>query len=193
MQRRESHLVAVASSRTAVLGSPCDESSLLERLRADDESAFTELYLRHARYIAGVVFSLLGDDGELDDVVQETFVDAQAGLADVEEPAAIRRWLVVIAIRRVHRLLARRRIRRWYACKLAELSPRASDPREGRRAEDLYDALDRIPAKLRIVWILTQVGAMPLQEVADVCEISLATVKRRLSEADARLERKLAE
>ena len=183
----------MASSRTAVLAPPCDESTLLERLRADDETAFTELYLRYARYVAGVVFSLLGDDGELDDVVQETFVDAQAGLGDIEDPAAIRRWLVVIAIRRVHRLLARRRLRRWYTWKLAELSPRASDPREGRRAEDLYDALDRIPAKLRIVWILTRAHGMPLQEAADVCEISLATLKRRLAEADARLERKLAE
>ena len=69
-----------------MLAHPCDESALLERLRADDETAFTELYLRYARYVAGVVFSLLGDDGELDDVVQETFVDAQAGLADIEIP-----------------------------------------------------------------------------------------------------------
>jgi RNA polymerase sigma-70 factor (ECF subfamily) len=176
-----------------VLAPVGDESALLERLRADDETAFTELYLRYARYVAGVVFSLLGDDGELDDVVQETFVDAQAGLADLEDPAAIRRWLVVIAIRRVHRLLARRRLRRWYTWKLAELSPRSSDPREGRRAEDLYDALDRIPSKLRIVWILARAGAMPLQEVALVCEISLATVKRRLAEADTRLQKKLAE
>ena len=176
-----------------VLASPPDDSALLERLRADDETAFTELYLRYARYVAGVVYSLLGDDADLDDVVQETFVDAQAGLADIEEPAAVRRWLVVIAIRRVHRLLSRRRLRRWYTGKLAELSPRASDPRDGRRAEDLYDALDRIPAPMRVVWILARVGAMPLQEVADVCEISLATVKRRLTEAEARLQRKLAE
>jgi DNA-directed RNA polymerase specialized sigma24 family protein len=46
---------------------------------------------------------------------------------------------------------------------------------------------------MRVVWILARAGAMPLQEVADVCEISLATVKRRLTDADTRLERKLAE
>ena len=180
-------------SRIAVWASEVDEATLLERVRADDETAFTELYLRHARYIAGVVYSLLGDDAELDDVVQETFVDAQAGLAALEEPAAMRRWLVVIAIRRVHRLLGRRRVRRWITAKLAEIAPRASDPRDGRRAEDLYDALDRIPAKMRVVWILARAGDMPLQEVADVCEVSLATVKRRLAFAETRLERKLAE
>ncbi len=183
----------MTSSRTAALPCPADDLALLERLRAHDETAFTAIYRRHARYIAGVVYSLLGDDHELDDVVQETFVDAQAGLADVEEPAAVRRWLVVIAIRRVHKLLARRRVRRWYTSKIAELMPRASDPREGRRADDLYDALDRIPAAMRVVWILARAAAMPLQEVADVCEMSVATVKRRLADADARLERKLAE
>jgi RNA polymerase sigma-70 factor (ECF subfamily) len=84
-------------------------------------------------------------------------------------------------------------VRRWIIAKLAEIAPRASDPRDGRRAEDLYDALDRIPAKMRVVWILARAGDMPLQEVADVCEVSLATVKRRLAEAETRLERKLTE
>jgi len=183
----------VPPSRIAAWTPAADESALLARFRANDETAFTELYLRHARYVAGVVYSLLGNDGELDDVVQETFVDAQAGLAGLCEPAAIRRWLVVIAIRRVHRLLARRRLRKWMTGRLAEVAPRASDPREGRRADDLYDALGRIPPKLRVVWLLARAGDMPLQEVADVCEVSLATIKRRLTEAETRLERKLAE
>jgi RNA polymerase sigma-70 factor (ECF subfamily) len=183
----------VGPSRTAVIASLHDDSALLARLRADDETAFTELYRRHARYVAGVVYSLLGNDGDLDDVVQETFVDAQAGVREIDDPGAVRRWLVVIAIRRVHRLLARRRLRRWYTDRLAELAPRACDPRDAGHVEDVYDALDRIAPPLRIVWILARIGSMPLQEVADVCEISLATVKRRLADADVRLERKLAE
>ena len=51
--------------------------------RAADASAardFEALYAKHARYIAGVVHRLMGDDGELDDIVQETFVDAIEGL-----------------------------------------------------------------------------------------------------------------
>jgi RNA polymerase sigma-70 factor (ECF subfamily) len=179
--------------RAATLALSFDDASLVERVQSDDKAAFTALYRRHARYVAGVVYQLLGDDGELEDVVQETFVDAKNGLPDIDDPGAIRRWLVVIAIRRVHRLLARRRLRRWYMWKIAEVSPRASDPREARSAEDLYDVLDRIPARLRVPWILVRIGAMALDEVATVCEVSVATVKRRIAEADQRIERKLVE
>ena len=186
------HLVVVAP-RHASLALSLDDATLVARALDDDQAAFTAIYLRHARYVAGVAYQLLGDDGDVDDVVQETFVDARQGLADLEDPTAIRRWLVVIAIRRVNRTLARRRVRRWFTREVAELSPRASDPREACSAEELYDALDRIPTKLRIPWVLTRIGALSLEHAADVCEVSIATVKRRIAEADRRIERKLAE
>jgi RNA polymerase sigma-70 factor (ECF subfamily) len=170
-----------------------DDTALALRAKTDDTAAFTALYLRYARYIAGVAFQLLGDDGEVDDIVQETFVDAREGLAELEEPAAIRRWLVVIAIRRVRRLLGRRRIRRWYTRQIAELSPTASDPRESGSIDELYDALDRLPDKLRLPWILTRIGDMSLDHAADACEVSVATLKRRVALADERLARRLAE
>src|SRR5258708_12175882 len=117
-----------------------DDAALAVRAKAEDTAAFTALSLRCARYSAGVAFQLLGDDGEVDDIVQETFVDAREGLAGLEEPGAVRRWLVVIAIRRVRRLLGRRRIRGWCARQIAEISPRVSDPRATRSADEPYDA-----------------------------------------------------
>jgi RNA polymerase sigma-70 factor (ECF subfamily) len=185
--------VIVEPLRHGSLALQLDDAALVERARGDDEAAFTAIYHRYARYVAGVAYQLLGDDGEVDDVVQETFVDARSGLGDLAEPAAIKRWLVVIAIRRVHRLLARRKVRRWFARKMSEVSPRASDPREAGSIEELYDALDRIPTKLRVPWILTRIGAMSLDHAADACEVSVATVKRRIGEADLRIERKLSE
>ena len=46
-----------------------DDAALAARAKAEDTAAFTALYLRYARYIAGVAFQLLGDDGEVDDIV----------------------------------------------------------------------------------------------------------------------------
>jgi RNA polymerase sigma-70 factor (ECF subfamily) len=187
------HLVSVDPLRPGSLALALDDTALAARAKSDDTAAFTALYLRYARYIAGVAFQLLGDDAEVDDIVQETFVDAREGLSGLEEPAAIRRWLVVIAIRRVRRLLGRRRIRRWYARRVAEVTPRASDPREVSSVEELYDALDRLPDKLRVPWILTRIGDMALDHAADACDVSVATLKRRVALADERLARRLAE
>jgi RNA polymerase sigma-70 factor (ECF subfamily) len=177
--------------RLAVLPASLDDSGLVTRIQSDDDAAFAELYQRHAGYVARVVYRLMGDDADVDDIVQDTFVDAADGIANVHEPASIRRWLVVIAVRRVRRTLARRRRRRWFGGQLAEMAPRASNPEDRRLVDELYDALDRIPDQMRIPWVLARVEQQPLQDVADACSVSLATVKRRILEADERLERKL--
>ena len=168
-----------------------DDARLVERARRDDEAAFRVIYARHCHYIAGVVYRLRGDDAELDDIVQDTFVDATGGIASLEDPSSLRRWLVVVAVRKVKTLLARRRRRNWFRWALVQLSPAASDPGDRRQVDELYDALDRLPVKLRVPWVLSRIADESLPEVAAACDTSLATVKRRIAEAEERLKRRL--
>jgi len=173
------------------LPAPLDDARLVERIQLDDETAFRALYLRHARYVAGVIYRLLGDDSELDDIVQETFVDATHGLKSLADPASLRRWLVVVAVRKVRTLLARRRRRSFFGWSLRQITPTQSNPGDRQLIEDLYEALDDLPAKLRIPWVLNRIADQSLPEVALVCGVSLATIKRRIVEADERLKRRI--
>src|SRR5436190_8835095 len=126
------------------------DAVLVERARQADQAAFAALYQRHARYLAGVVYRLMGDDTDLDDIIQETFLLAADALSDLLDPQRIRTWLVTIAVRRAHRHLARRR-RRWFLfTRWAELGPRASDPADRSPVDELYDALDRLPRDQRV-------------------------------------------
>jgi RNA polymerase sigma-70 factor (ECF subfamily) len=170
---------------------PIDEETLVERLKNGDEGAFATFYLRHARYVARVVFRLLGDDADLDDIVQETFVQAAEGIRRLEDPSMARRWLVTIAVRRVSRVLRRRRRWRWFGRLLGTTAPRVSDPRDRQPVDDLDEALGQLPPDLRIAWILTRIEDEPLTEVARHCGVSLATVKRRIATAEQRLQRRL--
>lgn len=158
---------------------------------AVDTGDFEALYAKHARYIARVVHRLVGDDGELDDIVQDTFVDAIEGLARLHDPSAVRAWLVTVAVRRTRRVLARRRRRMMFAFWAADFAPRSSDPRDRAAVDELHDALSRVPADLRIPWVLHRVEHLSLPETAQACEVSLATVKRRIAEAEERIERRL--
>jgi len=181
-------VVSIAHPDSLAVAASAAEASAHARAELSD---FESLYAKHARYIAGVVHRLMGDDGELDDIVQETFVDAIDGLARLEDPTAVRAWLVTVAVRRTHRVLARRRRRMMFAFWSADYGPRSSDPRDRAPVDDLYDALSRVPAELRIPWVLHRVEHLSLPETARACEVSLATVKRRIADAEDRIERRL--
>ncbi len=164
---------------------------LIEQSIAGNERAFATLYRRHARYVAGVVYRLLGSDSELDDVMQETFCDALKALSSLKDPAGLRPWLARIAVRRVHKCLIKRRRWRWLVDATEKVAPLSSDPAERERVEALYRALEELPPNLRVPWTLHAIEGETLPQVAVLCEISLATVKRRIAEASARLDRRL--
>jgi RNA polymerase sigma-70 factor, ECF subfamily len=176
-------------SMLGLIGEGVTDAVLVERARQADHAAFAALYQRHARYLAGVVYRLMGDDTDLDDIVQETFVQAASALPALVQPELVRTWLVTIAVRRAHRYLGRRR-RRWsLLTRWAELGARDSDPADRGAVDDLYDALDRLPREQRVPWVLHRIEQFSLLEVAEACDVSLATVKRRIAEAERRIER----
>ncbi|MDP9148567.1 MAG: RNA polymerase sigma factor [Myxococcota bacterium] len=170
-------------------GTLVDDLELVDRLRRRDPDAYRLLYTRHARYVAGVVFRLLGGDHDLDDIVQDSFVDAVEGIAGLEDGARLRSWLVTIAIRKVNRVLAARHRRKRLVAGLALLAPSWFSPTGERSVLELQRALDRLPPKLRVPWILGRVEDLELVEVARACSTSIATTKRRIAAADQRLRR----
>ena len=168
-----------------------DDATLVARAREGDEHAFANLYRRHARYVAGIAYRLLGNDSEVDDVMQEAFCDAAGALRSLDDPGGFRAWIARITVRRVHKRIGRKRRWQWLVGAAEEVTPTTSDPRTRQRVAELYDALHTLPAKLRVPWILHVIEGETLPDVAGLCEVSLATAKRRIAEASARVDRRL--
>lgn len=177
----------VHEPRPAGPGSRAADTELVELARRRDEEAYRRLYARYAHYLGGVIFRILGADPELDDIVQESFVDAIGGIGSLQNAERLRPWLVTIAVRKVHRLLAARRRRAKLAGTLAILWPTSHTPAGEWSADELSRALERVPSKLRIPWTLSRIEQLDLTDVALACAISVATAKRRIGEADHRL------
>lgn len=170
---------------------PPDDAVLVERAQKGDDKAFTQLYHRHARYLAGVVYRLMGDDHELDDVLQETFLAASGNLDQLRERARFRAWIARTAVHNVYRRLAKRRRFRWLGSAMQASTPAASDPQAGEEVRALFEALGQLPPDVRIPWVLHRVEGHTLPDVAELCDVSLATVKRRIADAEERLDRRL--
>lgn len=165
------------------------DAELVARARARDAWAEEMIYRRHAPQVASVARRLLRDPVEAADVTQETFLIAFQKLGALAEPAALRGWLARIAVSRVHRRWRWRKVRFWAAAvddeSLADVADGSVAPDRKVELALIDEALQAIPVKLRVPWVLRHVIGYSLDEVATACDCSLASVKRYLGRAEA--------
>lgn len=183
--------VSAVQPLPVAFGESTPDADLVAAAVGGDRAAFRAIYLRHARYVAGAIGRWLGDDAELDDIVQDTFVRASQRLASLRSPGHVRPWLVTIAIRLTHSRIVVRRRRGGLLRAFGWQSPRMSDPDDRAPADELSAALVAVPEDLRVPWMLHRIEGERLEDVAASCGVSLATIKRRIAACEQRLERRI--
>lgn len=184
------HIGEVRAATPTALGI----AELLDSAPAPVAALTPELLFRtHARFVAALGYRLLGRADEVDDLVQDVFLVAQSSLARLRVPEAARGWLATITVRKARRRLRLRRL--WRAIGVddepGEVAPPTHDagPYTQTLITELFARLDALPTAERVAWTLRYLQNEPLDVVASQCGCSLATVKRRIDAAAARLER----
>jgi RNA polymerase sigma-70 factor (ECF subfamily) len=179
------------------------DEQVVSRVLEGQTTLFEVLMRRHNERLYRAARAILRDDSEVEDVMQQAYVNAYAHLRQFDGRSRFSTWLTRIA---VNEALARaRRLGRYVvmdadsddtpaAQELARLSP---DPERLAFAHELWTlmeaAIDRLADGLREVFVLRQVEGMDTAEVASVLGVSDDVVKTRLSRARAALRRDLAE
>ncbi|MEM7609119.1 MAG: sigma-70 family RNA polymerase sigma factor [Myxococcota bacterium] len=169
---------------------------LVEGVRGDAPRSPEEAFDRYARYVGAVALRLLGRSDEVDDVVQDTFVELVKRWDSVEDRASLRGWLATVATRIVSKRLKRVRFRSLFWVREepdyeAIASPDAS-PEQRALIAQVYRELDRMPAELRVPWALRYVAGERMEDIATMTGTSLSTAKRRVADAQARIQRRVA-
>ena len=148
---------------------------------------FDAAFRRYAPYVGAIALKILGRDSEVDDVVQDVFLEAHRGISSLREPESLKPWLARIAVRRAQRRLQRHWLRRVF--RLAQpadyesLADLAATPEQRCQVASAYRLLDHMPPKNRVVWVLRQVEGESLERISELCNCSLSTVQRRLRAA----------
>lgn len=168
---------------------PESDAELVDALKRGDSGAPGRLYDRHAVSVQGMVYRLIGRDAELDDIVQEVFIYALYSIDKLREPAALKGWLLGVAVGKVRSHLRRRFRRRWLSFLPHEELPEPAAPSPEPQADlarDVCGILDHLPADERIALVVHRIEGLPLHEAAKACSMSLSTFKRRLAKGEAR-------
>lgn len=163
-----------------------DDRGLLEAAEAGDVDAFAELVRRYERRVRGVVVRLLDDDRDVDEAVQDAFVQAWRNLHRFRGDAQVFTWLYRIA---VNAALARGRRLTHQTVPFDDLthepaSRQAADaPRQAELRTRLLAAIRALPPEYRAALVLRDVAGLANDEVATVLELSLPATKSRIHRA----------
>ncbi len=163
----------------------------------DARPTLDEIYRQYCRYVAAVILRLGGRPSEVDDLVQDVFVEAAAGIDRLREPDAIKGWLATIAVRTVRRRLRMRRAWRLLGFdrddpEVVLVDPRVS-PADRALLRAVYKILEDMPVQDRLAFTLHVIEGETLPAVAKLCGCALATAKRRVARGQKMIEQRMSD
>ena len=185
-----------------------DDREIVGRILRDDQDAFEALMRRHNTRLFRVARSILKDDSDAEDVLQEAYLDAYRHIGEFRGDAQLSTWLVRIVAN--HALMRLRRQKRDRIVVPFEQGPGVvRGPREADvpdssaasptdvtlRAEIrriLERRIDQLPVAFRTVFVLREVEGLSVDETAACLGVPPATVRTRLFRARALLREALA-
>jgi RNA polymerase sigma-70 factor (ECF subfamily) len=180
------------------------EKQLVRRAQAGDTAAFEELLRTHQQRVFAVVGSILRRREDVEDVAQQVFVKAYFFLKRFDLRSAFGTWLYKISVNECWDYLRKKRVRRLvYEADLSEEQLRQMDATPelaggmGRPKEDsakrveqreiLERLLDELDEKDRAMLLMKEVEGFSVEEISEILEFNVNTVKVRLFRARGRL------
>ena len=166
------------------------DEELVASSLAGDPSAFDLLVLRWDRKIQGAIYRLMGSEEEARDLCQEAFLKAYRGLGGFKGEARFSSWLYQIALNLCRDRMRRRRGRVMVSLDALEAEAQGAVLRDEASTHDLVEARDlqqrvraavmALPDDQREVIVLKEYEGLTFQEIAEVLDLPVSTVKTRL-------------
>ncbi len=196
--------VALARLHSAPLAVELESKServdlaLVQATLDGDRQAFDSLYQRHARLTHGRLSRLLGRDPEIEDLLQQVFLEAFRSLHRFRQEASFATWLYSITTNVALSRLRTRRRRPTEALSdeaLAALVDAEASPEDKARTRQLAEHalahLASLPPKFQVAFVLRHVEGLSLQEIAEIQKSKIPALRQRIRKAERMLADKI--
>jgi RNA polymerase sigma-70 factor (ECF subfamily) len=191
-----------------VIGVRPEEAAVVEQLKAGSEEAFAWLIARYQQPLYSLIYRILPNPSDAADITQEVFVKVFRGIGHFHGEASLRTWIYRIAL---HEALNQRRWWTRHERKQVAIDATGEDE-QGYPAENIADthdspfeavahseiaaqveaALREVPEPFRTVVVLRDIEGFGYEEIAEILNANLGTVKSRLMRGRAHLKSLLA-
>ena len=202
--------MAAVGDVASALGVRAEEAPMVAELKAGSEEAFAWLVARYHQPIYSLVYRIVNDPADAADTTQEVFLKVFRGIKRFHGDASLKTWMYSIAIRE-----ASNQRRWWFRHKARETSIEPADSQAPERVQGLKETLvdghdspfesaaheevrakvelelRQVPEPYRTVVILRDIEELSYEEIAEVLDVSLGTVKSRLMRGREALKKRL--
>ena len=184
---------------------PENEQALVDRFCNGDSSAFQELVERHKKKVYYVAYDITGDHHEAEDISQEVFIKMFRSLKTFRRDAKMSSWLYQIAVNTsIDSLRRKSHKRKKLLVRLDKASIIENPPGSGTTVVDpeqsaeasiiqshISQALQRVSPRERSVFVMRHYNDLKMNEIAEILNVSVGTVKSLLFRAIKKLRKEL--
>ena len=207
-----SELASAIGAGATAARAPYEEAAIVAELKAGSEEAYAWLIGEFQRPVYGLVYRMVCDPADAADTTQDVFLKVFRGMKNFQGDSSLKTWIYRIALHE-----AANRKRWWFRHKAREASiepleadgaasgdcamqsaliDRAESPFESVAHHEVQkrvgEELRQLPEPYRTTLILRDLEEMSYEEIAEVLQISLGTVKSRLTRGRQALKERLA-
>ncbi len=182
--------------------SSLDEKSddvLITLFQSGEEEVFRILVERYTQRVRNLIYSIFNEASLVDDIAQEVFIRVYEALPRFRFESSFYTWLYRITVNKSRDELRKRKTRKFFS--LHSMLDASSEelqskirvfPEDGSAKELVSKGLQQLPEKFRIPIVLKDIDGLSYEEMAEIMQCEVGTVKSRLSRGRAMLRRILA-
>ena len=178
------------------------ERELIRRAKQGDMLAFEELILQHEKIVYNLALRMMNHSEDAQDISQEVFLKAYRSLQNFDERSAFSTWLYRITHNTCIDEMRKRKGKQSYSLEeelesadgslQRQVADAGDTPEESlmrkEQKSEILQALDTLSEEHKAAIILRDVKGMAYEEIAEILELSLGTVKSRISRARNQLK-----
>ncbi|MGN1098221.1 MAG: RNA polymerase sigma factor, partial [Clostridia bacterium] len=169
--------------------------SFLKKLKKGDEKAFEQLVRENQNKIYAVCLNMLKNSHDAQDAAQETFIKAYRGLSAFMGESRVDTWLTRIAVNTCLDMIRKRRdtVNIDDSLDAASEETPETESEKNTRVEAVRKAVRELPPDMRAVVVLRDIEGHSYEDVAQMLNINIGTVRSRLFRAREKLKNLLLE
>jgi len=171
---------------------------LITLFQTGEQEVFRVLVQRYQEKVRNLIYSIFHDEDLVSDLAQEVFIKSYEALPYFRFESSFYTWIYRIAVNKCRDEMRRRKVKKWLS--LGSLSESADrefqektsvHPENTEAQEIVSKGLQLLPEKFRLAILLKDINGLSYEEMADVMQCEIGTVKSRLSRARSMLRKVL--